>query len=245
MEKIEAKTSGMEMPSNLSWDAEPKKELEPAPKKPKLEPAPKKHAVAAKKMPTWHAQEPNVKPPDHLLAKARGSVKDADDEDWMKTKIAEAAGGGDDDNWGEWPSKTTEAADAGGGLQKKTAEAADDYGDGDGWKAKTAEAADDGGEWQEKGGGEWQWKEDGGGGGGVGESANKLAFPPSWLQALQKWGVDEDAQLQLALLRDADWYAAAECVWKLTKKGAHSDELRNPSSFVNRCCTSALKNLRG
>ena len=237
MEKIEAKTSGMEMPSNLSLDAEPKKELEPAPKKPKLEPAPKKHAVAAKKMPTWHAQEPNVKPPDHLLAKARGSVKDADDEEWMKTKIAEAAGGGDDDNWGEWQEKGVMI------IGVKTAEAADDYGEGDGWKAKTAEAADDGGEWQEKGGGEWQWKEDGGG--GVGESANKLAFPPSWQQALQKWGVDEDAQLQLALLRDADWYAAAECVWKLTKKGAHSDELRNPSSFVNRCCTSALKTLRG
>jgi hypothetical protein len=74
-----------------------------------------------------------------------------------------------------------------------------------------------------------------------GDGENKLAFEPSWLVALQKYGVDGDAQLQLALLRDQNWQAAAEIVWKLTKKGAYDNDLKNPSGFVNRCCTTAFK----
>lgn len=74
-------------------------------------------------------------------------------------------------------------------------------------------------------------------------SEDQLAFEPSWLVALQKYKVDGEAQLQLALLRDVDWHAAAEVVWKLTKKGAWDNDLKNPSGFVNRCCTTKLKQL--
>lgn len=77
-----------------------------------------------------------------------------------------------------------------------------------------------------------------------GDDANKFGFEPSWQMALKKYDVDGEAQLQLALLRDMNWYAAAEIVWKLTKKGAYDDDLRNPSGFVNRCCTTAFKNLK-
>lgn len=82
-----------------------------------------------------------------------------------------------------------------------------------------------------------------GGGGQHGDAANKLGFEPSWQMALQQYHVDSEAQLQLALLRDRDWCAAADIVWKLTKKGSYDDELKNPSGFVNRCCTTAFKNL--
>ena len=72
-------------------------------------------------------------------------------------------------------------------------------------------------------------------------SEDQLAFEPSWRVAMQKFKVDGEAQLQLALLRDVDWHAAAEVVWKLTKKGAWDNDLKNPSGFVNRCCTTKLK----
>lgn len=78
----------------------------------------------------------------------------------------------------------------------------------------------------------------------VGDGAPNFGFEPSWNMAIEKYGIDTDAQMQLALLRDIDWYAAAEIVWKLTKKAAYDDELRNPSGFVNRCCTTARKNLK-
>jgi hypothetical protein len=97
-------------------------------------------------------------------------------------------------------------------------------------QAKIAEAAADAGE----GGGAEAASE-------ANASENKLAFEPSWRVALQKYCVDDDAQLQLALLRDQNWHAAAEIVWKLTKKGAYDNDLKNPSGFVNRCCTTALK----
>ena len=85
---------------------------------------------------------------------------------------------------------------------------------------------------------------DGGGRQYAGEGANQFGFEPSWQMAIQQYGVDSAAQLQLALLRDRNWYAAADIVWKLTKKGEYDDELRNPSGFVNRCCTTAHKNLQ-
>ena len=72
-------------------------------------------------------------------------------------------------------------------------------------------------------------------------SEDQLAFEPSWRVALQKYKVDGDAQLQLALLREVDWHAAADVVWKLTKRGAWDNDLKNPSGFVNRCCTTKLK----
>jgi hypothetical protein len=107
--------------------------------------------------------------------------------------------------------------------------------DGEQWvQAKIAEAAADAGD-NRTGGAEAASE--------AGASENKLAFEPSWLVALQKYRVDGDAQLQLALLRDANWNAAAEVVWKLTKKGAYDNDLKNPSGFVNRCCTTALKNM--
>ena len=77
-----------------------------------------------------------------------------------------------------------------------------------------------------------------------GEGANQFNFEPSWQMAIQQYGVDSAAQMQLALLRDRSWYAAADVVWKLTKKGDYDDELRNPGGFVNRCCTTAHKNLQ-
>ena len=70
---------------------------------------------------------------------------------------------------------------------------------------------------------------------------NAFEFQPSWLVALDKYQVDGEARLQLALLRDSNWLAASEVVWKLTKKGAYDADLKNPSGFVNRCCTTALK----
>jgi hypothetical protein len=70
---------------------------------------------------------------------------------------------------------------------------------------------------------------------------NVFEFEPSWLVALDKYQVDGEARLQLALLRDSNWHAASEVVWKLTKKGAYDADLKNPSGFVNRCCTTAMK----
>jgi hypothetical protein len=110
--------------------------------------------------------------------------------------------------------------------------------DGDQWmQAKIAEAADDddGGHGGDDDSGEWH---------DDGDGANELGFEKSWQMALQQYKVDKAAQLQLALLRDQDWYAASDVVWKLTKKGSYDDELKNPSGFVNRCCTMAVKNMK-
>ena len=74
-------------------------------------------------------------------------------------------------------------------------------------------------------------------------SEDQLALEPSWRVAMQRYKVDGEAQLQLALLREVDWHAAAEVVWKLTKRGAWDNDLKNPSGFVNRCCTTKLKQL--
>jgi hypothetical protein len=106
-------------------------------------------------------------------------------------------------------------------MQAKIAEAADDDDDGHG-------GDDDSGDWHDDGKGE----------------ANELGFEKSWQMALQQYKVDKAAQLQLAVLRDQDWYAASDVVWKLTKKGSYDDELKNPSGFVNRCCTTAFKNVK-
>ena len=104
--------------------------------------------------------------------------------------------------------------------------------EGEQWvREKIAEAADAG----EAGGTEYAAE--------AWTSEDQLAFEPSWRVALQKYKVDGEAQLQLALLRDVDWHAAAEVVWKLTKKGAWDNDLKNPSGFVNRCCTTKLKQL--
>ena len=117
-------------------------------------------------------------------------------------------------------------------VKQAKLEAASDAGDpsqqdGDNWvQAKIAEAAAaDAGETPE-----------------AAEPDDVFEFEPSWLVALNKYEVDEEARLQLALLRDSNWQAASEVVWKLTKKGAYDADLKNPSGFVNRCCTTALKN---
>jgi len=110
--------------------------------------------------------------------------------------------------------------------------------DGYQWmQAKIAEAADDddGGHGGDDDSGEWH---------DDGDGANELGFEKSWQMALQQYKVDKAAQLQLAVLRDQDWYAASDVVWKLTKKGSYDDELKNPSGFVNRCCTTAFKNVK-
>ena len=108
---------------------------------------------------------------------------------------------------------------------------------GDQWmQAKIAEAVDNSGDWHDDNSGDWH--DDGNG------EANELGFEKSWQMALQQFKVDKAAQLQLALLRDHDWYAASEVVWKLTKKGSYDDDLKNPSGFVNRCCTTAFKNVK-
>jgi hypothetical protein len=108
---------------------------------------------------------------------------------------------------------------------------------GDQWmQAKIAEAVDDGHDGGYDNSGDWH--DDGKG------EANELGFEKSWQMALQQYKVDKAAQLQLALLRDQDWYAASDVVWKLTKKGSYDDELKNPSGFVNRCCTTAFKNVK-
>ena len=109
--------------------------------------------------------------------------------------------------------------------------------DGDQWMhAKITEAVDDGHDGGYDNSGDWH--DDGKG------EANELGFEKSWQMALQQYKVDKAAQLQLAVLRDQDWYAASDVVWKLTKKGSYDDELKNPSGFVNRCCTMAVKNMK-
>ena len=156
-------------------------------------------------------EPPKPKPPSGAPPKPPGkkrkdiknttNLEGTDGEEWMQSKIAEAA-----DDWHDG------------------AEAVDDWHGGakdvDGWRD----------------GGYDDWFDET-------HDAKEFGFPRSWQMALQQFNVDKAAQLQLALLRDHDWYAASDVVWKLTKKGSYDDELKNPSGFVNRCCTTAFKNV--
>jgi len=72
-----------------------------------------------------------------------------------------------------------------------------------------------------------------------------VEFDNSWQAALDRYEIDDQARLQLALLRDLDYHAAAECLWKTTKRAAWNGDggLQNPSGFLNRACTNAFKAL--
>jgi len=172
-------------------------------------------------LPSWGPTPPSEAPPPPPTNKRKDienttNLKDNDGEQWVQAKIAEAV-----EDWhdGDWHGDNSDGWRDGG---------YDNSGDGhDG-------GYDNSGDWRDDGGYDDWFDET--------HDAKEFGFSKAWQMALQQYNVDKAAQLQLALLRDHDWYAASDVVWKLTKKGSYDDELKNPSGFVNRCCTTAFKN---
>jgi hypothetical protein len=75
------------------------------------------------------------------------------------------------------------------------------------------------------------------------ESREERSLPRTWYEVLQANNVDGAATLQLELLAEFSWETASEIIWKLSKQ--REEKIHNGSGFVNRCVTTARKDLHG